>query len=55
MKKILRIREGVKIREAKVKELEQLPLDPSNVNMMTEVIQALIPIGLRYVKEVLDR
>jgi len=55
MKKILRIREGVKIREAKVREIEQLPLNPANVNMMVELIQALIPIGLRYVKEVLER
>jgi len=55
MKKILRIREGVKIREAKVRELEELPLNPANVNMMTELIQALVPIGLRYVKEVLEQ
>ena len=55
MKKVLRIREGVKIREAKVKELEQLPFNPANVNMMAELIQALIPIGLRYVKEVLEQ
>jgi putative transposase len=55
MKKIVRIREGVKIREAKVKELEELPLNPANVNMMTELIQALIPIGLHYVKEVLEQ
>jgi hypothetical protein len=55
MKKIVRIREGVKIREAKVKELEELPLNPANVNMMAELIQALIPIGLHYVKEVLEQ
>jgi transposase-like protein len=55
MKKIVRIREGVKIREAKVKELEQLPQNPAHVNMMAELIQALVPIGLRYVKEVLDQ
>jgi transposase-like protein len=55
MKKILRIREGVKIREAKVREIEELPFNPASVNMMTELIQTLIPIGLRYVKEVLDQ
>jgi transposase-like protein len=55
MKKILRIREGVKIREAKGKELKELPLNPANVNMMAELIQALIPIGLHYVKEVLEQ
>jgi hypothetical protein len=47
MKKILRIRESVKIREAKVKEIEGLPLNPANVNITTELIQALIPVGLR--------
>jgi len=55
MKKIVRIREGVKIREARVKELEQLPLNLANVNIMAELIQTLIPIGLRYVKELLEQ
>ena len=48
MKKILRIRESVKTREAKVKEIEGLPLNPANVNIMTELIQALIPVALRH-------
>jgi transposase-like protein len=55
VKKILRIREGVKIREAKVREVEELPVNTANLNIMTELIQALVPIGLRYVKEVLER
>jgi putative transposase len=55
MKKILRIREGVKIGEAKAREVKELPLDPAGVNMMAELIQALVPIGLRYVKEVLEQ
>ena len=38
MKKILRIRESVKIREAKLKELEGLPLNPANVNMAIPII-----------------
>jgi hypothetical protein len=43
VKKILRIGKGVKVRRARVKD------------MKTELIQALIPIGLWHVKEVLEQ
>jgi hypothetical protein len=55
MKKILRIDKGVKIRRAKVKEICELPVNTLDVDMKTELIQALIPIGLWHVKEVLEQ
>jgi putative transposase len=55
MKKILRIGKGVKVRRARVKEICELPLNTLNVDMKTEMIQALIPIGLWHVKEVLEQ
>ena len=55
MKKILRIGKGVKVRRARVKEICELPLNVLDVDMKTELIQALIPIGLWHVKEVLEQ
>ena len=55
MKRILRIGKGVKVRRARVKELCELPVDAMAVDVKVEMIQALIPIGLRYVKEVLEQ
>jgi len=55
MKRILRIGRGVKVRRARVKEVCDLPLNVVDVGMKAELIQALIPIGLWYVKEVLER
>jgi len=55
MKKILRIGKGVKIRRARVKEICELPLDTLEVDVKTELIQALIPIGLWHVREVLEQ
>jgi hypothetical protein len=38
-----------------VKEICELPLNALDVDMKTEFIQALIPIGLWHVKEVLEQ
>jgi len=54
MKKILRIREGVKVRRARVNEICELPLETMTVDMKAELIQALIPIGLWHVKKLLE-
>lgn len=42
MKKILRIGKGVKVIRARVKEICELPLNVLDVDMKTELIQALI-------------
>lgn len=55
MKKILRIGRGVKVRRARVKEICELPLNPMSVDTRAELIQALIPIGLWHVKELLEQ
>ena len=55
MKKILRIGKGVKVRRARVKEICELLLNALDVDMKKELIQALIPIGLWHVKEVLEQ
>jgi putative transposase len=55
MKKILRIGKGVKVRRAKVKEICELALDRLDADVKTDLIQALIPIGLWHVKEVLEQ
>lgn len=55
MRKILRIGRGVKVRRARVKEICGLPMDAMGLDVKVEMIQALIPIGLRYVKEVLEQ
>jgi transposase-like protein len=55
MKRILRIGRGVKIRRARVKEICELPLSPMSVDTKAGLIQALIPIGLWHVKEVLEQ
>lgn len=55
MRKILRIERGVKVRRARVKEMCELPVDAMGLDVKVEMIQALIPIGLRYVEEVLEQ
>ena len=55
MKRILRIGRGVKVRRAKVKEILDLPGKALDVDARTELIQALIPLGLWHVKEVLEQ
>ena len=54
MKRILRIGRGVKVRRARVREICELPLNAMDVDTKAELIQALIPIGLWHVKEVLE-
>ena len=54
MRKILRIGKGVKVRRARVKEICKLPLNPMGVDTKAELIQALIPVGLWHVKELLE-
>jgi len=54
MRKILRIEKGVKARRARVREICELPMDAMALDVKVEMIQALIPMGLRYVKEVLE-
>ena len=53
MKTILRIGRGVKVRRARVKEICDLAVKTMDVDVKTELIQALIPLGLWHVKEVL--
>jgi hypothetical protein len=55
MKKILRISRSVKVRRARVKEIYEFSLDAMEVETKAELIQALIPTGLWYVKEVLEQ
>jgi transposase-like protein len=55
MKKILRIGNGVKVRRARVKEMCEVSLNTLDVDIKTELIQALIPIGLWHVREVLEQ
>ncbi len=55
MKRVLRIDRGVKVRRAKVKEILDLPGKALDVDARTELIQALIPLGLWHVKEVLEQ
>jgi len=55
MKKILRIGRGVKVKRARVTEICEMPLGALDVDIKAELIQALIPIGLWHVKEVLDQ
>jgi transposase-like protein len=54
MKKILRIGKGVKVRRARVKEICELSRGAIAVDVKAELIQALIPIGLWHVKELLE-
>lgn len=54
MKRILRIGKGVKARRARVKEICELPVKAMAADIKAEVIQALIPIGLWHVKELLE-
>ena len=54
MKKILRIGRDVKVRRARVKEICEVPLKQMEVDLKAGLIQALIPIGLWHVKEVLE-
>ena len=55
MKTILRIGRGVKVRRARVREFCNLPLETMEIDVKTELIQALIPLGLWHVKEVLEQ
>jgi putative transposase len=55
MKRVLRIGRGVKVRRARVKEILDLPGKVLGVDARTELIQALIPLGLWHVKEVLEQ
>jgi len=55
MKRVLRIGRGVKTRRARVKEILDLPGKAMDVDARTELIQALIPLGLWHVKEVLEQ
>ena len=55
MKRILRIGRGVKVRRARLNEICDLPLKAMDVDVKTELIQALIPLGLWHVKEVLEQ
>ena len=55
MKRILRIGRGVKVRRARVREICDLPLRTMDIDVKTELIQALIPLGLWHVKEVLEQ
>jgi len=55
MRKILRIDRGVKVRKARVKEICKLSVEAMALDVKVEMIQALIPLGLRYVEEVLEQ
>jgi transposase-like protein len=54
MKRILRIGRGVKASRARVKEICELSRGAKDVDVKAELIQALIPIGLWHVKELLE-
>ena len=54
MKRILRIGRGVKVRRARVKGMAELPMSAMGLDVKAELIQALIPIGLWHVKELLE-
>jgi hypothetical protein len=54
MRRILRIGKSVKARRARVKEICELPVNAMGVDLKAELIEALIPIGLWRVKELLE-
>jgi len=54
MERILRIGRGVKVSRAKVKEITELTMNGMAIDVKAELIQALIPIGLWHVKELLE-
>jgi len=54
MKRILRIGRGVKVRRARVREICDLRVKAMDSDARTGLIQALIPLGLWHVKEVLE-
>ncbi len=55
MKRVLRIDRGVKVKQARVQELCDLSLKAMDIDARMELIQALIPLGLWHVKEVLEQ
>ena len=55
MKRVLRIDRGVKVKRARAKELCDLSLKAMDIDVKIELIQALIPLGLWQVKEVLEQ
>ena len=55
MKRVLRIDRGVKVKRARAKELCDLSLKAMDIDVRMELIQALIPLGLWQVKEVLEQ
>ena len=55
MKRVLRIGRGVKVRRARVKEICDLSLKAVDIDVRMELIQALIPLGLWHVEEVLEQ
>lgn len=55
MKRILRIGRGVKARRARVKEICEVSRSAMALDVKAELIQALIPIGLWHVKELLEQ
>lgn len=54
MKRILRIGKDVKTRRAKVKELLSRPFNVLEMDVRLELIQELIPLGLKYVQDLLE-
>jgi len=54
MRKRLRIDRGVKVRKARPKKIWKLPVEAMALDVKVEMIQDLIPLGLRYVQEVLE-
>ena len=55
MKRVLRIDRGVEVKRARAKELCDLSSKAMDIDVKMELIQALIPLGLWQVKEVLEQ
>jgi hypothetical protein len=53
MKRILRIGGDVKVKKARIKDLQRLPFNELEMDIKLELIQELIPLGLMHVEEVL--
>ncbi|MBW2039583.1 MAG: hypothetical protein JRI46_08320, partial [Deltaproteobacteria bacterium] len=54
MKRVLRVAKDVNTRRARVKELMSLDLSELEMDVKLQLIQALIPLGLMHVGEVLQ-
>lgn len=54
MKKKSRVYESVEEKRANVRKLLSIPVEMQNIDMQVELIQLLVPIGILYVRKILE-